>query len=458
MELHSIRSAPLRSAPCTRARRGQRGFTLIELIIAMAAGLMVSMAAFMLAKNATNFFQHEARISAAQVSAMLGMQRLTNDLSRAAHLATPNIQYQNAQNGRRFCGNLATLPPMLKSLAGVRLAEGGSVVAHPADLAQSKLNGFNPDSVVVGGSFDSAEIFSAENPDIGSNGGLQLQLRSHDGAMARTRAAAAKAGVLFSDYIDSIFKSGRFLRIADDSTGSFYYGVIAKTDIKGLQPDETILVQLEATPSIPIKAPTNNCGLPGDPLSGRPAPISGRLLVSVVSRIRYDLRSVAGDPRFKDVVAPNPGAFDENRTELVRVELDPDGNEIASSLEVVAEFAVDLKFGVAAANRSATPVVTNYTLGDATGYMYGRDVTTVPSGDPQAPELIRSLQVRLATRSRAPDRQGKHPPFFGSDGRRLLFCLEGFECSPDPTKSYRWARMRTLYSTISLPNHGGFSL
>src|SRR5262245_38902123 len=115
---------PLSVSPRSPGR--SRGFTLVELLVAMSAGLMVSMAAFLLAKNATAFFQHEARISAAQLSATLGMNRLTGDIQRAAFLGTPNIRNPNAQNGRKFCGDLAAAPQGLKTLAGLRVEKGGS--------------------------------------------------------------------------------------------------------------------------------------------------------------------------------------------------------------------------------------------------------------------------------------------------------------------------------------------
>ena len=51
--------------------RAARGFTLIELVVALSAGLLVSMAALMLSRNATKFFQNEARISATQLAATL---------------------------------------------------------------------------------------------------------------------------------------------------------------------------------------------------------------------------------------------------------------------------------------------------------------------------------------------------------------------------------------------------
>ena len=82
-----------------RLARRARGFTLVELMLALLAGLFVAMAAFVLSRNASRFFQHEARISSAQLAATLGMNRIAADLQRAGFLSTPNIQKDPARCG-----------------------------------------------------------------------------------------------------------------------------------------------------------------------------------------------------------------------------------------------------------------------------------------------------------------------------------------------------------------------
>src|SRR5439155_25756652 len=102
-------------------RSGERGFTLIELTVAMSAGLIVAMGAFLLARNASAFFQNEARIAGAQFAAMVGMNRLTSDIRRAAMGSTPNVSADPT-----ICGNIATWPAGMKQLQGVQIIQGGS--------------------------------------------------------------------------------------------------------------------------------------------------------------------------------------------------------------------------------------------------------------------------------------------------------------------------------------------
>ena len=63
------------------------------------------------------------------------------------------------------------------------------------------------------------------------------------------------------------------------------------------------------------------------------------VLANVVTRIQYDIRSLAGDARYGAMVAPiNAVASGDNfRTELVRMELNADGSENLLTAELVAD-------------------------------------------------------------------------------------------------------------------------
>ncbi len=84
--------------------------------------------------------------------------------------------------------------------------------------------------------------------------------------------------------------------------------------------------------------------------------------MNVVSRVRYDIRSAVGKPRpTTSRSARHGGAVtgDNGRTELVRVELDENDLELPGTLELIAEYAVDLKFGISVATEGTVPGVTN---------------------------------------------------------------------------------------------------
>src|SRR5215831_8019287 len=96
-----------------------RGFTLIELMVAVTAGLFVAIAAFALARQGSRFFQQEARVANAQFSATLGFDRLRADIARAGFLTTANVQRDPFR-----CGSTATWPsPSMPSLGSIRIAQ-----------------------------------------------------------------------------------------------------------------------------------------------------------------------------------------------------------------------------------------------------------------------------------------------------------------------------------------------
>jgi prepilin-type N-terminal cleavage/methylation domain-containing protein len=430
-------------APARGARGPARGFTLVELIIALAAGLAVSTAAFLLAKSATAAFQEEARLSSAHLSATLGLSRLAADLQRAGLLSSANVQKDPA-----ICGAPVTWPEGMRRLAGVAVKRQGSVIDHMGELDQSLANGFRPDSIVIGGSFGSAEQFPVRLIQQAAGGGHDVYLQiSGSGAMRRTLARGPEA-------LAGVFRAGRLLRVIMPGQTRYLYGVIAGLTVAGEPPLE-IVVHLAPSPALPARG-DGPCGV------GLGANVGG--LANPVSRVRYDIRRLSGHDRYGDLVAPIAPEVtgDAGRTELVRVELDADDHEIPDTLELVAEYAVDLKLGLSVAsvvgNPAVDPVVTRHPIAvpdDGSIYNTAADVT-----DNGTPERIRSIQVRLAVRARAPDRGadlGKDP-----DGRKRRFLIPGLlpgvsddSDPPPPGGMPIYARLRTFYADIALPNQAG---
>lgn len=410
-------------------REAARGFTLIELVVALSAGLMVSMSALLLSRNATKFFQNEARISATQLAATLGMNRLTQDLQRAAFLST-----RNNFNDRTLCAGVGS-PATLTGLAGLQIRVGGSVASRPAELAQSTdpQNGLNPDNVIISGSMDASERFAvAWSFEGGGQRSVDLQL---DGAVARLRQTATQNGQTLLQILTPIFRPGRFLRFMDDGRGQgSVWGVIESFNVTGAVGAETVRVILAATPAVPLKTQSTTCGLSSGANRG--------VFISVVSRVLYDLRSLQTDPTYATLVAPDattaPLTGEALRTELIRVELDANNNQIAGTLELVAELAVDLKFGVTKAPISGSALA------------YNPQMTTYGFDDPQVmstPELVRAVQVRLSTRTRVPDRDLQ----LGASGHNYRFAVL------QPPIRERFTRLRTLHATVALPNQADFS-
>ncbi|WP_438042834.1 PilW family protein [Sorangium sp. So ce128] len=435
--------------PARARASGQRGFTLVELLVAMAAGLVVSLAAFLLSKNATRFFQNEARASASHLAATIGLNRLTADLQRAAYLSSPNI-LQDPE--------VCQVPPSpvgLRRLAGISILRQGSEFLHGSELSQSSVaNDLHPDSIIIGGSLNSTELFEFRKIS-DETGDWVVELNPNSTAVQRTLARAQGGG----QSLTQIFAPHRFLRIMVRGQEKFLYGVIDQVNVIGNPPIQ-ISILLKADPGLPTLVGLADCGVTPGGSTGDGG------WVNVVSRVRYDIRSLYNKGTAYDaLVAPVTPALtgDNGRTELVRVELDENDQELPDTLELIAEYAVDLKFGISVATQGAVPGVTNPQItrfpimATDNALVY---TNAAANDQPGAnPERVRSVQVRLSTRTRAPDRDVGLPVPVGPDGRRLRFLIPGIAAGANtygntaPSGSPPvYARMRTLYADIALPN------
>jgi hypothetical protein len=410
-------------------RRGnKRGFTAVELVVSLSAGLIIAASAFTLARNATTFFKSEAAIGSAQFSVMLGITRLQADLKRAGFQATPNIGADPMR-----CGNTAGHPAGLQELGAVRIEEQGSVVTNAADHALSTLNALTPDAIIVGGMFFGTERYRVQRIEaVGGTYNVELQTNGSDGAYLRTIAGAATP----AEAMDPIFSPGRFLRLVD-AEGRESWGVIDAFTTLTTNPTVT----LTAVPALPTIATEETCGCTG---------ICVGSTVNPVVRMRYDLRKIdpVKYPQYQGLydrsthglAAYHKGTVEPDRTELIRVELDADDQEVDSTLEVLAEYAVDLKFGLTeAAPGVPNPTLTRHPIGDADVYVVANSLAG--GGTPQR---IRTVQVRFSTRAPRRDREVAIPAAAsGGLFRYSLGLNRGF------------ARMRTMTADIQLPNMNG---
>ena len=189
-------------------RRAARGFTLIELSVALIAGLLVAMALVQTSKEATNTFHEEVRVAAAEMSLRLALERLRADLQRVSFMSTPNIQgdpmlarFAGIAGGpANPAGNLRTPVPGIARLAGIQLTIGGSFGTAPLS-AQANNGPLNPDSIELAGNYSTADEFPAficPAPPTGSAGGcgrptICLEVEQQPGDVARQNIAANAA-------------------------------------------------------------------------------------------------------------------------------------------------------------------------------------------------------------------------------------------------------------------------
>jgi len=388
---------------------GRRGFTLVELMVALSGGLFLSAVVFALSRDTTRFYQREARVAGATFAGLVGFERLKSDIRRAGYLSTPNIQTDPLMLAPPGTGAAA----MVQSLAGLRITPDTPNHASNAAFAANALAGqtLTPDQIVLSGSYTITDEFS-----VAEFAGQTIFLQVNAPSMARLGYIGATTAAQTA-LLSNVFQTGRLIRLVDRG-GRVQFGSVAA-------------VNGGATPSVTLAAPLIARG--GNGTGGS---------VNVVNLIRYQIRDLQteADPRWAPLYAASAGAPGEGaRTELVRDELNAAGTAIVNSSDIVAEYAVDLSFAVTGQLAGGLPVAPAVfsAPGDADFAAF-----FAPAATGDRPQGVRSVRVRLSVRSREADRSAN---ISGAAGvyRFRLGANEG------------WARVRTFQADVSLPNQAG---
>jgi prepilin-type N-terminal cleavage/methylation domain-containing protein len=392
----------------------ERGFTLVELMVAMVAGLLVSMAVFTLAKHASGFAMRQSRVADATLQSVIGFERLQADISRAGFLSSPNV----------------VRDPSICSDSGVtgypaRLADLASVFIETIPVAErsqeQKVNGIVPRRLGLAGSYGSPDLFPARAITQTSPPVVYLSRTSLGMANINYVPTTNEGGLA------RVFGTNRALRIVDDAGG------VQFASIASVSGGNNPAITLNASPALEFRAASGlKCGVRG----------LGNDFVNVVNFVQYDLRNLRSDARLAAMYRGGP-TQDVNRTELVRQELDVSGGVIAGTTELIAELAVDLGFSLFVAPASAS---------NGLQRVDGNDVVTTyaarPDGSATGPQLIRAVRAWLSVRSQEADRSTTLTLTPSSPGPSLLrMSLDPLDGELPP-----FARVRTLQATIPLQN------
>ncbi|HEY6558307.1 MAG TPA: prepilin-type N-terminal cleavage/methylation domain-containing protein [Polyangiaceae bacterium] len=399
--------------------RLERGFTLVELMVALTGGLFVSVMVFTLAKDSSRFYMRESRVADATLAAVSGFERLRTDLARSSFMASPNIR-RDVQNAR-LCGNPgAGWPQELGRLAGVRIQPD-----TPAANAALAANGLAPDAIQIAGNFSGNDVFAMSGV-VANGAGFRVSLQSLIGQLGRLdyENRPAERQTLLQD----AFPAGRALRIVDEA-GMIQYGRITNVTT-----NPGPAVNLALVPALRMRgANPTLCGLHAQ----------AKGYVNVVNFVRYQVRALTSGAG-----AAGATPWDTNRTELVREEVNVDGATIAGTEEIVAEYAVDLSFGLTVAQTIVNGLPTQLLTvpaGNAAIVNWAGDVTTTAGAANQGPHRVRAIRVRLAVRSREPDRDANIVP-----GGSVATGLYRFNVAANGPA--RFARVRTLQADVALHN------
>ena len=433
---HALRSA--RQTRCTTKRL--RAFTLVELMVAVTGGLFISIIVFAMARQGTRFYQQESRIAEATLAATIGMQRLRADIGRAGYMASPLLAADS-----NLC-NPAALNAFT-SIQGMRSiliqSETDADVLTNKDLQLGAATPIVPDQIILSGAYQSADRFiTGVMPPAPGAGAVNIPivLQPSIGALARYRYTNLVNDAQRAALLQSLFPSGRLLRLVN-AYGKIFYAIIDSTKSNGGPNGNLPEIDLQSAPLIPLRGGTSAvCEFAGVGVE-----------VNVVNFYRYRIadlkRSKDYGSLFGQLYASDANPWDANRTELIREELDPrtglpftqppvgGGQPVTVAPEVVAEYAVDLKFDVTYANPWPNP---NQLL--TTSPTSPNNVYAIAGPLSLRPQSIRSVRVRLSVRSREADRAGT---ITGTGLYRLGITANGVRT---------YARVRTLQADVAVPN------
>lgn len=442
-------------------RRGQGGFTLIELAVSLVAGLMVAMAVMGVSKEATNTFHEEIRVAGAEMGLRIAMERIRLDLQRAAFMGTGNLvgdpliarqssYVGTAPNLSNFTG--ASVPYSLLNLSGIALhPQGASVLNDAGEKSQitSTPNNLAPDSIDIGGNFSSSDEYAAKvmwGPQAGPGScpavatvAIALEMATPAGWRIRNAETAASTmpGYQPGIALQAAFHPGssttsQFLLRLTDSTGRYQYllGATGGIGLTTCYDPPTASAMIYLSPFSTIWKTSDTGGLGG--VGGFAA---GLVTVSPLQVVRWDIQTpaqlAATAPTASAAYMYNQtgaGVNDPSDFLLTRSYLDFSNACSAGApcpvdpltTEVVAEYAVDMKFGLtvdsylnpACSSFPCPTAAPQYPQNPLLNYALDAVIATNPYAAQTAvaytpnigPQRVRSVQVRLGMRSPFGDR------------------------------------------------------
>jgi hypothetical protein len=374
-----------------------RGFTLVELMVAITGGLFVSIAVFALARDGSRFYQRESRIAEATLGTVIGFDRLRNDIARAGFLSTPNIR-----SDPLLCGELTTYKdfPQLQQLASLQITTSGDTAVTGNKVL--KAAGIKPQELLLSGAYNSVDRFDVSGTIFQQSTQYVVRLQTTSGALFRINYAGLNPPGR-QQLLDHLFPPRRALRLVSNDTGTFQIGVINRcTEINGVP-----TIYLDQIPVLRLRGPAvTGCSL-----------TPNQIIVNTVNFIKYSLRQVKGNtadfPNHQSLFSTGGPVGEDTRLELVREEIDADGN-VATELdsagnvagttrELIAEYAVDLNFAI-------TRVLDPLGTARLETFDFGSDNVLTVAGPTGAgnvtarPQSVRSVRPRLSVRSREADR------------------------------------------------------
>ena len=286
------------------SRRRQAGFTLLELMAALTAGLIAISSIYTISSASSRHFHEQQRVSQTQMALRMGMARLTRDIARAGFGGSPNTQAE--LNAGIACGQ----PPNGGHFAAVNFQDDQDT----GFLPNAVVNGVEADRIRLVGNYATADLFRV--------------MPSGPGAIVvqtEWQAFRRSFGIVGTTYDDAafeeVFRAGRTLHIQTVGGQHFYPQILSSNGAS-----QTVTF-----------TPGFLCG--GERMN--------MAMAAPLSRVEYRvIDSTDPDVAFGDLFqdAALNAARGTANTILVRQELDSNNNAIVGTEQVVLEYVANVDY------------------------------------------------------------------------------------------------------------------
>jgi type II secretory pathway pseudopilin PulG len=430
-----------------KSARTERGFTLVELMVSLVAGLLVTIAVVGLARSATTTFYEQARLSTVEGTVRSASERLRQDLSRVSFMSTGNITLALNSNPSVPVGHKISHVPgattgsrysATNDLQGIRIFVAGSKPGAQGANNLSSVNGLDPDAIEITGNLTTDDSYRGkyQAPN-------QILLSAlDDAAVGRLLGNGPPARSIRNAFTPGapVGAVPPFVVRVTDPRGCHHFAILSNVTASATTAIITLAPALIGTPVLQPTQDQSTCG----------ATDQEEVTISPIATARWYIGPTAtvlqGDPGVEDVT---------NKFDLYREIRDATGAPIPSpgGPQVVAEYAIDLKFGISVddhgtgvvppANHKIFDMDTDSALID----QWTQKASGTAAGQP-APHRVRSVRFRLATRTAIPDRE-EPLTIYPSKPYISRYCV-GTPCK-------RFSRVRTIMSEVALINQAGMS-
>lgn len=372
-------------------RRATAGFTLVELMVALTAGLLAIAAAYTLSTASSRTFHAQQRISQTQMSLRMAMEQIRRDVQRAGFGGIANTRTA------RMCANVA---PPGGHFSMMEFVDSGSTAALP----NAAVNRTEADSLILTGNYVTSDVFYAQDA-----GPSMVRVQTQWQGFRRTFGVPTN-----SDFFEDVFQPGRMVHLRTTGRRHFFAQIVGSSG---------------ANATVRFN--------PGFQCAGER---TTQAMISPMSRVRY--RVVAPNAAFANLSTATDDARGLTNAILIREEVDFDDNPIAGTERVVMEYAAGLDFEFVVDNNVTPGLPPNFQREPAVDNPGAAD--PAPSVDTNA-ERIRSVIVTLSARTADHDRE------FPWVEREAGQPFSRYQVNPAMSGA---ARVRTMRTEIFLPNGG----